>query len=142
MLRELTKLLVLHEGYRQKPYKDTVGKLTIGYGFNLDDVGLYPEECDFIIQNRIRRIAVELEKALPWVDDLDPVRTAVLLDMAYNMGIPTLLTFKKTLAKVKEGDYQTAASMMLQSKWAGQVGRRATRLSTMMRKGEWPSELA
>lgn len=142
MLRELTKLLVLHEGYRQKPYKDTVGKLTIGYGFNLDDVGLYPEECDFIIQNRIRRIAVELEKALPWVDDLDPVRTAVLLDMAYNMGIPTLLTFKKTLAKVKEGDYQTAASMMLQSKWAGQVGRRAVRLSTMMRKGEWPSELA
>lgn len=142
MLKELTKLLVLHEGYRQKPYKDTVGKLTIGYGFNLDDVGLYPEECDFIIQNRIRRIAVELEKALPWVDDLDPVRTAVLLDMAYNMGIPTLLTFKKTLAKIKEADYQTAASMMLQSKWARQVGKRAVRLSTMMRKGEWPDGIA
>ena len=27
-----------HEGFRSKPYKDTVGKTTIGYGRNLDDV--------------------------------------------------------------------------------------------------------
>jgi hypothetical protein len=29
--------LIRHEGFRSKPYRDTVGKLTIGYGTNLQD---------------------------------------------------------------------------------------------------------
>jgi GH24 family phage-related lysozyme (muramidase) len=32
---ETLKLLALHEGYRQFPYRCTADKLTIGYGFNL-----------------------------------------------------------------------------------------------------------
>lgn len=134
----LVDLLKLHEGYRAKPYVDTVGKVTIGYGFNLTDVGLYPEESEFILNNRLRRLEGELEKALPWLGQLDAVRLAVIFDMAYNMGVPTLLTFKNTLRYVREGNYTQAALNMIQSKWARQVGRRSTRLAEMMRTGEWP----
>lgn len=139
MYNDIRKLLTLHEGYRQFPYKDTVGKVTIGVGFNLTDVGLLPEEVDFILTNRIQKVAAELEKALPWIENLDPVRIAVLVDMGFNLGTKGLLAFKRTLGSVQRGDYALASIQMLESKWARQVGKRARRLANMMKTGEWPS---
>lgn len=136
--RNIVELLTLHEGVRRFPYRDTVGKLTIGVGFNLDDVGLYPEEIEFILKNRIARKAMEIEKYLPWVEDLNEARTAVIVDMAFNLGVNGLLGFKRTLASVHRGEYALAAKQMLESKWARQVGNRAKRLSRMMETGEWP----
>lgn len=128
--------LTLHEGRRSKPYKDSVGKLTIGVGHNLTDLGLSETAIDFILAEDITAHSAELIAALPWVAYLDDVRQRVLMDMAFNMGVPTLLTFKNTLAAVERGDYHTAAEGMLASKWATQVGGRATRLATMMDTGE------
>lgn len=142
MAGELVRLLALHEGNKRFPYKDTVGKTTIGIGFNLTDVGLYPEEIEFILNNRLRLLESELSRHLPWLDQLDPVRLAVVFDMAYNMGVPVLLTFKTTLGRIKDGNYLGASQSMMQSLWARQVGRRAVRLSEMMRKGEWPDGIA
>jgi lysozyme len=42
---------------------------------------------------------------------------------------------------VRNGRYQQAAAMMLESRWAGQVGQRAQRLSQMMATGRDPAEL-
>ena len=138
---KLARLLELHEGRRTFPYKDTVGKLTIGVGFNLDDVGLLPEEIDFILRNRINLVRTSLASLIPWFDTLDEVRQAVLVDMGFNLGVVGLLKFKRTLGSIEDGDYTTAAEQMLESKWADQVGRRADRLSDMMRYGRWPEDL-
>jgi lysozyme len=136
--RNVVELVTLHEGVRRFPYRDTVGKLTIGVGFNLDDVGLYPEEIEFILANRLIRKGEELERAIPWIKELDEVRQAVLLDMAFNLGVAGLLGFKNTLRLVSEKRYKEASKNMLQSKWAGQVKGRAIRLSKMMETGQWP----
>jgi hypothetical protein len=56
-------------------------------------------------------------------------------------GITGLLGFKNTLATIRAGSYEQAAAMMLQSRWATQVGRRAERLSRMMATGKVPPEL-
>jgi lysozyme len=136
----IEELLTLHEGVRRFPYHCTAGKLTIGIGFNLDDVGLYPEEINFILRNRIERTEQEVERVFPWYNELDDVRKAVIVDMAYNMGIATLSQFKRTLGSVRDGNYALAAEQMLQSKWARQVKGRAVRLSKMMETGEWPQE--
>lgn len=40
MISSLQEQLIRDEGVRKFPYKDTVGKTTIGVGRNLDDVGL------------------------------------------------------------------------------------------------------
>jgi lysozyme len=136
-MSKLRKMLELHEGNKRYPYRCTAGKLTIGVGFNLDDVGLYPEEIAFILDNRINLVRKGLESELPWFKDLDEVRQAVLIDMGYNLGVDGLLKFKRTLGSIQRGHYATAAIQMLESKWATQVGDRADRLSDMMETGEW-----
>lgn len=137
----MVRQLRLHEGERLKPYRDTVGKLTIGIGRNLDDRGITADESAMLLSNDIGDVERELQRALPWVTALDEVRQRVLLDMAFNMGVPGLLAFKKTLGAVQAGQYQQAATMMLDSRWAGQVGQRAERLSRMMATGKDPREL-
>lgn len=127
--------LDLHEGRRRKPYTDTVGKLTIGVGHNLSDRGLSDRVIDIILHEDIEDHWYELVTALPWVKGLDDVRQRVLLDMAFNLGIPKLLGFKNTLAAVERGDYEAAKAGMLNSKWATQVGHRAIRLAEMMESG-------
>ena len=76
-----------------------------------------------------------LNRALPWVKDIEPARQAVLLDMSYNMGVSTLLGFKKTLAFVQARDWENAADEMLRSRWARQVKGRALKMSNWMRLG-------
>jgi lysozyme len=137
MIRQLR----LHEGERLKPYRCTAGKLTIGVGRNLEDRGITAEESAMLLANDIAAVERELQRALPWVTKLDEVRQRVLLDMAFNLGIVGLLNFKRTLAAVQAGQYQQAATMMLDSRWAGQVGKRAERLSRMMATGKDPREL-
>jgi lysozyme len=127
--------LKLHEGLRLKPYRDTVGKLTIGYGRNLTDRGLTEAEAEFLLDNDIKSHSEELAKALPWLVNLDPARQAVLVDMAFNLGVPGLLKFKNTLRAVREGRFEDAAKGMLASKWARQVKGRAVRLAEAMKTG-------
>lgn len=128
--------LRLHEGERLKPYRCTAGKLTIGVGRNLEDRGITAQESAYLLGNDIDHHWSELVRALPWVERLDEVRQRVLLDMAFNLGIGGLLGFKNTLATIQAGNYQKAGVMMLDSRWAKQVGQRAQRLSRMMATGK------
>jgi lysozyme len=137
----MVKQLRLHEGERLKPYRCTAGKLTIGVGRNLEDRGITAEESAMLLANDITAMETELMRALPWVAQLDEVRQRVLIDMAFNLGVQGLLNFKRTLAAVQAGQYQQAAAMMLESRWAQQVGQRAKRLSDMMASGKTPREL-
>lgn len=137
----MTRQLRLHEGERLKPYRCTAGKLTIGVGRNLEDRGITAQESAMLLANDIAREEAELMRALPWVGQLDDVRQRVLLDMSFNLGLAGLLGFKNTLAAIQAGDYQRGATMMLDSKWARQVGGRAERLSRMMATGKDPREL-
>lgn len=134
MIRQLR----LHEGERLKPYRCTAGKLTIGVGRNLEDRGISAAESAYLLGNDVDHHWRELVKAVPWVEQLDEVRQHVLLDMAFNLGIAGLLGFKNTLATIKAGDFQKASVMMLDSRWAKQVGGRADRLATMMATGKPP----
>ena len=134
----MVELLTRHEGIRRFPYKDSVGKLTIGIGFNLDDTGLFPEEMTFILENRIDKLVQACTAVVPGYRALCQVRQMVVVDMAYNLGLDGLLKFRKMMAALVAKDYEEAAFQMLDSKWADQVGGRATRLSDMMRSGEWP----
>ena len=122
-----------HEGLRLKPYKDTVGTLTIGYGRNLEAKGITHAEADYLLDSDVQEAIDEVFASLPWVADLDENRQAILVNMAFNLGINGLLEFHNTLAAVEAGNYEEAAKGMLASKWAKQVGRRAEELATRMR---------
>jgi lysozyme len=132
---KLIQLLKKHEGLRLKPYKDSVGKLTIGVGRNLSDVGIFEEEAEMMLMNDIDRCIDDLDYHIPWWDSIDEIRQMVLVDMCFNLGIFGLLGFKNTLESIKFGNYEKASQQMLDSKWAIQVGNRAKELSEMMRGG-------
>lgn len=131
----LEQALVRDEGLRTRPYRCTAGKLTIGVGRNLDDVGITPAEAMALLRNDINVVTVALDARLPWWRTLDEARQHVIINMAFNMGIATLLTFKNTLALIQAGKFEDAAAAMLQSKWARQVGPRARRLAAQMKEG-------
>lgn len=131
-IEALKDQLILHEGLKLKPYKCTAGKLTIGVGRNIEDIGITEGEARALLDNDILRVAQELDNGLPWWRDLSDVRQRVLLDMAFNLGTPTLMKFKNTLGLIEAGDFVGASEEMLRSRWAEQVGQRAITLSKAM----------
>lgn len=56
----------------------------------------------------------------------------ILLNMTFNLGGKGLNKFKKMWAAIEVGDWNTASDEMEDSKWAKQVGNRATRLINRM----------
>ena len=137
------------EGLRLYVYDDATGKPiapgytvvghpTIGYGRALDVEGITEVEAEFLLSDDTTAFSEALAQILPWTKNLDTVRCNVLIEMAFNMGVAGLLSFKNTLAAVQSGQYATAAVLMLKSSWATQVGARATRLSQAMASGVDP----
>ena len=132
----LEDTLIRHEGLRLKPYRCTAGKLTIGIGRNLDDIGISEAEARLMLRNDIISAELQLQSSFPWFRRLDPLRQQILTNMAFNLGIPRLRRFRRMLANIERGDYERAADEMLDSRWAQQVKGRATELARWMRSGE------
>lgn len=137
-LRRLRALLIKHEGLRLKPYRDSVGKLTIGVGRNIEDVGVSQIEALIMLNNDIHRIQREAVDKFAWFQSIGSVRQDVILSMVFNMGMGRLLGFSRMLRYVAAQDYLRAADEMLASEWATQVGLRAQELAQMMRSGVYP----
>lgn len=128
--------LVKDEGLRLKPYKCTAGKTTIGVGRNLDDVGISKDEAYSLLASDISRVKKECERQPWWLAVVDdPVRSRVMLNMCFNLGIRRLSGFKNTLDAVHDKRWRDAAAGMRASMWAKQVGGRAERLAKMMESG-------
>ena len=133
----LKKQLIVDEDLRLHAYPDSKGNITVGVGRNLSrgGPGLTVEEADYLLDNDLGRVELELDDALPWWRQMNGERQGVLMNMCFNLGIGTLLTFHNTLDAMKNGNYEGAAEGMEASQWYKQVGARASRLVTRMRKG-------
>lgn len=131
------ELLKRDEGLRLRPYQCTAGKQTIGYGRNIEDNGIRESEAELMLLNDVDECKMVLSDRIEnWVE-LSEVRQSVLINMMFNLGWPRLSKFKRMIAAVELGQFALASIEMLDSKWAGQVGARATRLSQMMKTNEW-----
>lgn len=130
-------MLIRHEGMKLKAYTCPAGKITIGCGRNLEDVGITKEEALDLLMNDIRRCEKEAVGAFPWYIDLDSARKDVIISMVFNLGLTRLLTFRKMIKAMEEKNYEEASAQMLNSLWAEQVGKRAHELSEIMRLGKY-----
>jgi lysozyme len=127
--------LIRDEGIILKPYKDSVGKLTIGIGRNLDDVGLTKTEAEYLCENDIGRSMADLDRNAPWWRKMGDNGQRALVNMCFNLGWPRLSGFSNMLAALRAGDYAKAADEALDSRWAKQVGPRAQRIADLLRIG-------
>lgn len=135
-LAALSTLLEQHEGRRAFPYRDTVGKLTIGVGRNLTDRGLSADEIDLLLSNDVA-IAGEVCADIFGASfaGVSVPRRVALLSMAFNMGGPRLAGFRRMRAAIAAGDWDRAAAEALDSRWARQTGKRAGHIAAMLRSG-------
>lgn len=132
------KDLMQDEGCRLHAYEDTVGVWTIGYGHAHVPPGTTwsQEQCDGQLVADVSHVKQSLDVHLSWWRNLDDVRQDVIANMAFNLGVSGLLTFKTTLAHIRIGEWAKASSGLLSSKWATQVHGRAKRLAEQMLTGQ------
>jgi len=122
------------EGLVLQPYKCSANKTTIGYGRNLEDCGINEDEANFLLINDYDRAeldAVSFIGAEVFVT-LSEERKAVLVCMAFNLGLTRLNKFVKFKAAIKKNDFDEASRQMLDSKWSRQVGARSHRLASFI----------
>lgn len=117
------------EGFRGMPYDDHLGNPTIGYGTLLP---ISPAEGELLLRHRLEGITQQLGQALQ-VRGIEQATLPsgvwqALRDMAYNMGVPRLMGFKRMLAAIDRGDWPAARTEALDSKWARQVPNRAAKV--------------
>ena len=76
------------EGFSKYPYKDSVGVWSIGFGRNLDDVGISKEEAELMLSNDVQIAKDEVAKVLRTLNIPEPhlYRKEVLYNMMFNLG--------------------------------------------------------
>ena len=134
----IVELLRRDEGEGLSAYQDSLGFWTIGVGRLIDarkGGGISLQESEILLTNDLARFVAALDAQLPQWRTLNDARQAVLLSMAFQMGVPGLLGFKNTLANVFSGNFADAKLGMLQSKWATQTPERAARLAQQLERG-------
>ena len=113
------------------PYDDGLGNLTIGWGRNLSDKGITEIEAEIMLQSDIADAREMLWQAFPF--HITERRRNAFVSMMFNLGYKRFMTFTKMRAAVIKGDWDLASKEMLDSKWAGQVGKRAKELAGMVK---------
>ena len=148
VLEFITPLTAEFEGFSAKVYKCPAWFDTIGYGRNIEANPLSKEEKAKLVNGEVSKevakewLEAELsrcydscDKAFAWFRDLDIKRAGAIVDMAYNLGLGTLKTFKNSLAFMALQEYDKAAENFRKSKWYAQVKRRGVRITEIIEKG-------
>jgi lysozyme len=104
------QLLKEVEGFRAKPYKDTGGVWTIGYGTvirNLNIKSVTPQEAEELARNAVKHIEVTLNTVVSV--PLSQNQFDALVVFIYNVGVQAFEN--STLLKLlNEGKYDEAAN--------------------------------
>ena len=146
-----TKLIKLNEGLRLEVYTCDSGFKTFGYGTNLEVLdGLYKcqgvvgADIDFtkgvdksieqinnstdkealavaFLQSEIINCKRALSKHAWFTDDLSDFQRAIIIDLAYNIGVSGVLEFNKMIAAIKQRNYGIAGEEMLHSRYHYQM---------------------
>jgi lysozyme len=140
-------IIAKEEGYRETPYYDHLGFPTVGYGRLLGPRHSALSNYTGVIYERSERMWLRCHidatvKAILSSSIKDAYlkcndeRKAVLVSMAYQLGVKGLSRFKKTLGFIEDGLFDCASLEMIESKWADQTPERAERHADIMQSGE------
>ena len=124
--KELLDQIKEHEGLKLFPYKCPAGRLTIGYGHNLQDNGLSKSACEYILYDDIDEAKRNLRTIFgnEFFESLNDSKKIALIDMMFNLGLSRFLTFKKFILAVKQRNFDRASVEIIHSKAYTQAKRR------------------
>jgi len=139
-IERLKKQVIANEGVRKTAYKDTLNNCTIGVGHlirlpdeeYLLDKELTDLEVDQIFVTDLNQAIDDARKFID-ADSIPDEAFEVVVDMAFNLGLPKLSKFKNFQQALKDKDFVKASEEMLDSRWAKQLPNRSKRLAEIMR---------
>ena len=133
-METLESQLVRHEGYRNLPYEDSEGIITIGVGHNMEAKPVADDIIQRWFQEDLQEARDFLYSNWPWIQNIDETRRDAFLNMAFNLG-SKLKGFRNMFSAAKKGEWNQAAAEALDSLWAKQVGDRAIELAEQIKTG-------
>ena len=138
-IAKLREQLKIDEGVKYEVYDDHLGYKTFGIGHLVTPkdkeygaaVGtpVSEERVNEVFNSDVDIYISEAKKVFPDLDNKPEEVQQVVVNMCFNMGAPRLSQFKKFIQAINDELWTTASVEMLDSRWAKQVGVRATRLS-------------
>lgn len=132
----LADTLEIHEDRRYTPYRCTAGKLTIGIGRNIEEVGLSDDEINYLLQNDMRRVVRDLYHLFPKWEYMSANRQLALADMRFQLGPASFRGFKNMHSAIHREAWDEASEACLDSKYArDDTPGRAAWVAEMLRKG-------
>ena len=141
-IEALREQLKVDEGVKYEIYKDHLGYPTFGIGHLIteddpehgepDGTEISEDRVNEVFESDVSKFVDEAKILFPDLDDLPEIAQQVIVNMAFNMGRPRLSKFKNFIAGVNDRDWVRAAEEMMDSRWADQVGARATRLRNLI----------
>lgn len=126
--------LSTEEGFSARAYRDTVGRLTIGYGFNID-AGISQSAAVALLTSQVTDVWAQLSVCWWWAS-LDDVRASAVIDVAFNVGVAGLLHFPRMLSAIGAKDWVTAKMELLDSDAARQLPSRYNVLAQILLTGD------
>ena len=124
--------LIRDEDLKLKPYVDSVGKITLGVGRNLEDKGISKTEALYLLENDIDECVADLA-TFPWFARLPEGPQRAVLNLRFNLGPTRFRRWAPTLAYLERGDLTGAARQFRTNrKYFKQVGARAERIALLL----------
>ena len=139
------RAIKFEEGFMGEPYHDSVGNVTIGYGFNLEAIKMPRKVADYWLQVEIEKREADLISIFGefrWASLL-PAQRAALISMHYQLGAAGFRQFENMIHCVKQGDMSGASRACMDSKAArtpelkARFKRNAEALQTAKVPKEW-----
>ena len=128
---ELLQQIKEHEGLRLKLYKCPAGKLTIGYGHNIEDNGLSKSACEFVLYDDIDEAQKNVCSIFGYefFESLPVCKRVALVDMMFNLGMAKFLTFKRFIFAVETQNWENASREVVNSRAYEQNKRRYKKIA-------------
>ncbi|MDU6413459.1 glycoside hydrolase family protein [Mixta calida] len=148
-MSQIIQILNYEEGYREKPYIDTEGFPTVACGIKIGPKGASLSNYTFTVPRKVGDVWLQVfvdstinqcrnnTLIAAALEQCNPARQDILYSMGYQLGVAGLAGFKNTLVMISNGDFDAAASGMMNSKWAKQTPNRARRHAAVMRSGDY-----
>jgi lysozyme len=143
LMNSLLSCVKLAEGFNPYAYNDSLGYVTIGYGFCVDKRignGMTEAQASYLLQDELNSCEIQLSH-FSWYTGIDnTVRQEALIELCFNMGLPHLLEFKQMIAAIQSNDFSAASADLLNSLWAKQVHEtRANNIANRLKNGVYAS---
>jgi GH24 family phage-related lysozyme (muramidase) len=152
-LEEAKEFIHPNEGRRAKVYRDSVGKRTIGVGFNLDQPGaakylrdlginytavktgqrrLTDDEIDSLFEAKVQDALKAGPRVMKTFEEQPKEVQLAVTDLIYTLG-PTGFANMDARDHLERFDYPRAANSLQRTTWRMQVGDRAERVIGLIR---------